>query len=268
MIKRVLIICVKKKGLRKNQTNKIVKEMIPWHCMISDDYRVFKEIINDSVKESFELIFYDIPQGRLNSELYRFEALTKSQPWKNSQIRIEHILLSLYESRESDYLLFTDIDILVRPGLHAALKPYMQDGYDMVFSKKHNGALGLNFMLLKTSEVVKEFWSDILKQMHNLEGLDRDFVNESIKTFQGKYTSFDEQLFTTPTTWNQKADYIIMHMDCSQLGKELNMAEKLFNMAQHIVLEPYMQYVNEDIIPYIYEFQELLYKSHQADALK
>ena len=238
--------------------------------MISDDYIVFKEILQDSIKEPFELIFYHIQQGRLNSELYKSEkVIPNSHPWKNSRIRIEHILLSFYESRESDYILFTDIDILVRPGLHDALKPYMQDGYDMVFSKRNDGTLGINFMLLKISEVVKDFWSNILKQMNNLEGLDRDFVNQSINDFQGKYTSFDEQLFTTPITWNQKADYIMMHMDCSQLGKELNMAEKLFNMAQHIVLEPYMQYVKEDMIPYIYEFQELLYKSHQeADALK
>jgi len=237
--------------------------------MISDDYRVFKEILQDSVKEPFEFISIDIPQGRLNSELYKSQkVIPDSKPWNNSRIRIESILLSLYESRESQYLLFTDVDILVRPGLHDALKPYMQDGYEMVFSKKDDGILGLNFMLLKISEVVKEFWSDIHTQMQNVEGLDRDFVNKSIKNFQGKYTTFDEQVFTTPTRWNQKAEYIMMHMDCSQLGKELNMAEKLFNMAQHIVLEPYMQYVNEDIIPYIYEFQELLYKSHQADALK
>lgn len=238
--------------------------------MTSDDYRVFKEILQDSVKDPFELIFCDIQQGRLNSELYKSEKIIpNSHPWKNSTIRIESILVSLHDSKESDYILFTDIDILVRPGLHDALKPYMQEAYDMVFSKRNDGTLGINFMLLKTSEIVKEFWSGIHNQMYDLEGLDRDFVNQSIKTFQGKYTTFDEQLFTTPTTWNQKADYIMMHMDCSQLGKELNMAEKLFNMAQHIVLEPYMQYVKEEIIPYIYEFQELLYKSHQeSDALK
>lgn len=238
--------------------------------MISDDYRVFKEILQDSVKEPFELIFCDIQQGRFNSELYKSQkVIPDSNPWNNSRIRIESILISFYESKESDYILFTDIDILVRPGLHDALKPYMQDGYDMVFSKKNDGTLGLNFMLLKISEVVKDFWSNIHTQMQNVEDLDREFLNKSIKNFQGKYTTFDEQLFTTPTRWNQKADYIMMHMDCSQLGKELNMAEKLFNMAQHIVLEPYMQYVKEDIIPYIYEFQELLYKSHQeADALK
>ena len=45
--------------------------------------------------------------------------------------------------------------------------------------------------------------------------------------------------------------------------EEFNMAEKIFSTAQHIDIQSYMQYVKEDIIPYIYKFQELLYKSHQ-----
>jgi hypothetical protein len=49
----------------------------------------------------------------------------------------------------------------------------------------------------------------------------------------------------------------------SSLGKEFDFAEKIFITAQHIDIEEYMKYVDPDIIPYIYKFQEILFKSHQ-----
>jgi hypothetical protein len=94
-------------------------------------------------------------------------------------------------------------------------------------------------------------------------GVDQVYVNELIQHFPGTYTTFNEKLFTCNTTWDSSTDFIIMQLLCSCLGKEFNMAERIFNMAQYTNLENYMQYVPEKIIPYIYKFQELLYLSHQ-----
>jgi hypothetical protein len=49
----------------------------------------------------------------------------------------------------------------------------------------------------------------------------------------------------------------------SNLGKEYDFAEKIFTMGQHINLDAFMHFVPEEIIQYIYKFQELLYRSHQ-----
>ena len=58
-----------------------------------------------------------------------------------------------------------------------------------------------------------------------------------------------------------------MQVLCTNLGKELNMAEKIFNMAQHLNIESYMEYVPENIIPFIYKFQEILHNSYMEHKL-
>ena len=60
-----------------------------------------------------------------------------------------------------------------------------------------------------------------------------------------------------------KNDFVIMKPLTSNLGKEFDFAEKIFTMGQHLNLDPCMQFVSEEIIQYIYKFQEILYLSHQ-----
>jgi hypothetical protein len=47
------------------------------------------------------------------------------------------------------------------------------------------------------------------------------------------------------------------------LGKEFDFAEKIFTMAQHIDLQEYMNLVPEEVTPFIYKIQELLFLSYQ-----
>ena len=234
---------------------------IPWYYMWSDNYRFFRELLRDSIKES-EIIVKEIyiPQEKFDAELYKFEG---KHHWEGSLIKLDAIIKSLNEAKENSdtYILFTDIDIVVKKPVYTTLKKYIDDNYDMVFFKE-DPQLNTGFMLLHVTDEVLTFWLMVREKMLR-GGLDQVYVNELIHHFPGRYSTFDQELFTYNTTWNYSTDFLIMQLLCSSLGKEFNMAEKIFNAAQYTNLENYMHYVPEEIIPYIYKFQELLYLSHQ-----
>jgi hypothetical protein len=59
------------------------------------------------------------------------------------------------------------------------------------------------------------------------------------------------------------SEFNILVLISSGFGKEFDFAEKIFTMAQHIELQPYMQYVPENVIPFIYKIQELIFLTHK-----
>jgi hypothetical protein len=230
--------------------------------MWSENYRFFHEIVKDSMKESkLSLQPIEIPQSRFDKELYKVDG---KHHWEGSCIKIDLLLDKLHEAADKSetYILFTDVDLVIKPGVYQGLKTYMDDGYDMVFLKEGD-QLNIGFLLLKTNKTVIDFWKSVRKMMVEKEGHDQVYTNEAITRFTGSYTTFDDQVFTCSNTWNQTTEFAIMQVLCSCLGREFNMAEKIFSTAQFIDVQPYMKYVKEDIIPYIYRFQEILARSHQ-----
>jgi len=201
----------------------------------------------------------EISEGRFYGELYKRD---DCHYFTGSSIKIESILIALYEAKcdSLPYIFFTDIDIVVKPGVYDALQKYIDDGQEMVFIKDTAG-VNITAMLLRVSTVTTDFWKKIHSMMSEKIQLDQDLVNKQIKEFPGKWTTFDQK-FTLSENCDQK-NFLLMHLPCTYLGKEYNMAERIFTLAQHIDLEAYMQYVDEDVIPYIYKFQELLYQSHR-----
>ena len=238
------------------------KMSIPWFYMWSEGYRVFYEIMKDTVKEdAFIMKPIEIPQSRFDSELYQVEG---GHFWEGSLIKVQTLISSLESAIESNnpYILFTDIDLVVKPGVYDVLKPYMDNQYDMVFLKE-GGHLNIGFILLRATPDVLKYWKEIEVLVREKGGLDQTYVNQTIERFPGKYTHFDEQIITCSNTWDCSSPYVVLQVLCSCLGKEFNMAEKIFSSAQHHDIQPYMQYVPETIYPFIYRFQELLYESHQ-----
>ena len=234
---------------------------IPWYYMWSDNYKFFRELLRDSIKENeFTVKEIYILQETFDAELYKFE---EKHFWEGSLIRVDAIIKSLNEAKDNSdtHIIFSDIDILVKKPIYDTLKNYIDENYDMVFFKE-DLQLNTGFMLLHVTDEVLTFWLMLREKMLG-GGLDQIYLNELIKHFPGRYTSFNEQLFTCNTTWDRSSDFLIMQLPCSCLGKEFNMAEKIFNAAQYTNLETYMQFVPEKIIDYIYKFQELLYLSHQ-----
>lgn len=235
---------------------------IPWYYMWSENYLFFRELLKDSIcKENFIIKEIYIPQEKFDADLYKN---TEKHFWDGSIIKVDAILNSLVEAKHNSnqYILFTDIDIIVKPGLYTLLEKYINDKYDIVFLKE-DSTINIGFMLLHVTESVIIFWQTVRENILKKGGLDQAYVNELISTFSGKYTGFNEELITCNNTWDGSSNFIVMQLLCSCLGKEFNMAEKIFNAAQYTTIQPYMKFVPENIIPYIYKFQELLYDSHQ-----
>ena len=223
--------------------------------MWSKDYRFFHEILKGSQGSDgseFTMTPIEVSQSLFDSDEHHSYG---------SQIRINTLLTSL-ENAKSPYIIFSDADLIVKPGIHGIIMKYIDDGTDMVFLKGPD-RINLGFMYLRVCDTVINFWKLVKSRMQESGTLDIKCVNELIGTYSGKYTTFDSKSCTLSNLWDGFTPFIVLHITCSYLGKEFNIAEKLFTYAQHINIDDYMQYVSEDIIPFIYKIQEILIRSHQ-----
>jgi hypothetical protein len=156
------------------------------------------------------------------------------------------LIVSSLKSTSEPYIIFSTSDMIVKPEF---LSEISKNDKDMIFIAGPKGELQTGVLYLKNTSDVIDFWTSV-------ESL------ESISEFKGKWSNFSDKCKTTET-WDKMSEFSLLHLISSGFGKEFDFAEKLFTMAQHIELQPYMQYVPEDIIPFIYKIQELLFLTHK-----
>jgi len=227
--------------------------------MWSEKYRFFHELFQNSMKESHFLVKpLHIDQSYFDNNLYQNKG---QHSWNGCTLKID-LLIEQLEKVDAPYILFTDIDIIAKSDIYTNLKKHIEDEETMVFLQEGK-QLNIGFILLKVCPEVIAFWKLVKEKMLEKPGHDQKYVNDLIADYQGKWTRFDNQKFTCSNTWDMTTPFSIMQPLSSCLGKEFDFAEKIFSTAQHLDVQPYMQYVPENIIPYIYKFQELLYLSHQ-----
>jgi hypothetical protein len=198
----------------------------------------------------------EIPQDRFDSELYQHEVEKGRHFWYGSYIKVNAVIESL-EKATTDYIIFSDIDIVVKPGVYGVLKTYMDNEYDMVYLAEGTWC-NIGFMLMRTNGKALEFWKSVRSAMEAEMDLDQKYVNKLIETFDGRWGKFELKDMICMNEWDGESPFKILQLLCSNLSKEYNMAEKIFYMAQQMELNEYMQYLDEDILPYIYGFQEIL----------
>jgi hypothetical protein len=228
--------------------------------MWSEGYRFFYEILKHSKWDNeFDLRPIEIPQSRFDEELYQ----NKEQHfWYGSFIKVDTIIDCLEKATES-YIIFSDIDVLIRPGLYIQCVPFMEDNYDMVFLREGQH-YNIGFMLFRVCPEVINFWKGIRLSMVEHMDLDQNYVNKNLPEFSGKVGHFDKKYVLNNNDWDgSNHNWKFIQILCSCISKEFNMAEKIFSMAQFIDLQPYMKFVDPNIIPYIYKFQEILIESHK-----
>jgi len=160
--------------------------------------------------------------------------------------RAELIVKSL-QSTTAPYIIFSSSDVIVKPGF---LKEISEITDDMVFLDGPKGTFQPGILYLKNTSDVQDFWSSITT------------IEDTISSFKGKWSKFSKKSVSTDT-WDKNSEFNVLYLISSGFGKEFDFAEKIFIMAQHIELQPYMQHVPEDIIPFIYKIQELLFLTHK-----
>jgi len=236
-----------------------MSSQIPWYYMWSQKYEFFHRILQDNMKEpnlKLEPIFID--QSAFDSSLYQREG----HPWLGSTLKVDTIIRVLKESKDT-YILFTDIDIIVKPGIYDRLKIYMGSDISMVFLKEGEH-LNIGYMLLKVCPDVLAFWELVrAKVIDDPSVLDQRYVLDLAAEFPGRYTTFDNQEFACTNTWLGKTPFLVMQILSSCLGKEYDFPEKIFHTAQNMDVQAYMKYVPEYVVPFIYKYQELLMRSHK-----
>lgn len=211
----------------------------------------------------FELNPIEIPQERFDSELYRYDGDKTKHFWHGSYIKVDAVIDCL-EKATSEYIIFSDIDIVVKSGVYSVCKKYMDEGYDMVYLKEDRFC-NIGFMLLRTNGKALAFWKSVKSSMEAEMDLDQKYVNKLIETFDGKWGQFEWPDMVCTNGWDGESPYKVLQLLCSNLGKEFNMAEKIFYLAQQMELNNYMQYLDMNIVPYIYAFQDLLVRQMERE---
>ena len=209
-----------------------------------------------------EPIFLD--QSVFDRELYKING----HAWLGCCIKIDLLIerLKMAEVSKTPYIIFSDIDILVKPGVYEKLQPHMDKGVSMAFLKEGEH-LNIGFILLKVCPEVLAFWELVKARMVENPQHDQKYVNEMIGEYPGTWTTLYKKDFVCSNEWDGCSPYVVYQPLCSNLGKEFNVAEKLFYTAQMGVdMDPYMKYVPADIVPYIYKFQEIVAASHKRRA--
>ena len=204
---------------------------------------------------SLEPIF--IEQSVFDAKLHQKE---DDHAWSGCSMKID-LLIERLKSAKEPYILFTDVDIVVKPGIYTRLKTHMDKDETMVFLKEGEH-LNIGFLLLKVCSEVLEFWELVKATIEEKAGHDQAHVNDLIRGYLGTWSTFNQKDFTCSNDWDG-SPFLVIQPLCSNIGKEFIMAEKVFYAAQYTSIEPYMKYVPEDVIPYIYRFQEILIRSHQ-----
>jgi hypothetical protein len=225
--------------------------------MWSQKYAFFHHMLQNDMKDSeltLEPIF--IEQSFFDAKLHQKE---DDHAWSGCSMKID-LLIDKLKTAKEPYILFTDVDVVVKPGIYTGLKDHMDKGDTMVFLKEGEH-LNIGFVLLKVCSEVLEFWELVKATIDDKGGHDQAHVNDLIKGYPGTWTTFD-RLFCCSNTWDG-GPFLVIQPLCSNLGKEFNFAEKVFYAAQYTKIERYMKYVPEDIVPFIYRFQEILIRSHQ-----
>jgi len=234
--------------------------VIPVHFMWSENYRMFYEIIKDQIKDArLPLVPTELDQSIFDKELYQIK---NEHFWQGSNLKLDTLLSILKSATPNSYLIFTDIDCVFKPTLYNAVLPYVKAENDMCFliESQH---VNIGFMLFRVCSDVIEFWEMIRAKMIENPTLDQKYIQELLPNYLGKWCFFDDQILSCTNMWKAEKPFAMIQLLCSCLGKEFNMAEKIFYAAQHMNIEPYMKFVKPDIIPYIYKFQEILMESQK-----
>ena len=193
-----------------------------------------------------EPVFHNILQDTLSD--YDIRAIyTDGSTLKH---RAELIVQALKDST-TPYIIFSVSDIIVKPDFSSELS---EETVDMKFMDGPQGEPQVGVLYLKNTSDVQDFWNSLIISDTPLE--------EAIKGFKGTWSKFSDKSKTSDT-WDKMSEFNILQLIPSGFGKEFDFAEKIFTMAQHIELQSYMQHVPEDVIPFIYKIQELLFLAHK-----
>ena len=151
--------------------------------------------------------------------------------------------------RQSDapYIIVSDSDLVIKPGVENELSDLKDD---MVFLSGPSNTFNTGLMRLKVSPDVIQFWETITN------------LDESLPNFKGSISKFSNK-FVSSDTWDRQTDFYVLKVIPTNLGNEYNFAETVFTMAQYMDFQKYMEYVPEDVVPFIYKIQELLFLTHK-----
>jgi hypothetical protein len=162
------------------------------------------------------------------------------------------LIVATLKQTSEPAIVFSVSDLIVKPEFPSEISKLESE---MVFLDGPKGKLQTGVLYLKNNSDVLDFWTSVASS-------DKSTLEESTLEFKGKWSKFSDKCKTTDT-WDKRSDFHLLELVSSGYGKEFDFAEKIFTMAQHIELQPYMQYVSEDIIPFIYKIQELMFLTHK-----
>lgn len=239
-------------------------QRIPWYYMWSPRYEVFHRVLQTQFHESTELSHHFSDRPLFFEQSFFSKELTEEKgihPFVGSSVKIELVLQAL-ENNRGNYILFTDVDIIVlkEEMLFEKLKPYMDNDYDMVYlsEDKAMSSANIGFCFLFANDRVIDFWKQV-KQAMTSSSHDQGVVNSLLPSFQGSWCLFDEQDFLLSNRLPKNSDTgdaVILQV-LSEIGnRDIELLQKIrfygvffcnFEKFRYLVSDDIWAFIQKDI---------------------
>jgi hypothetical protein len=227
--------------------------------MWSPNFEVFHRIIQSTFTDKdVQLHPIYLDQSHFDKELYK----TKGQHhWSGCVLKLDLLLERMrLTEHKGKYIVFSDADIYVRPGIADKLNESIKEGKDMYFLQETftdaRANIGLN--LFKCTEEVYKFWEGVREEVLREGTHDQLVTNQHLVKTSLSWKLLDQScLNSNMVNYDNKDKFLYCQMLCSCRGYEPDMAEKLFGYLNFFSLEPYLAFIPPPIQAFLARMHEV-----------
>jgi hypothetical protein len=227
--------------------------------MWSPKFEVFHRIIQSTFTDKdVQLHPIYLDQSHFDKELYKAKG---QHHWSGCVLKLDLMLERMRLTEHKDqYIVFSDADIYVRPGIGAKLNEYIKDGKDMYFLQETFEAKSANIglMLLKCTEDICKFWEEVRAEVLRDGTHDQTITNKYLAKTTLSWKYLDQTCMNSNmVNYTNKNTFLYCQMLCSCRGYEPDMAEKLFGYIGFFSLEPYLAFIPPVIQAFLAKMHEV-----------
>ncbi len=229
-----------------------------WAYIWSPKYEVFHHILASSFLDSqeFELHPWFFPQEA-------FQTMYSSEKHFFSGISLkEEVLLKELKAHPGQYIVFSDVDLIVDrlPEFRQWLEPYKQN--DMTFMRDNfeNDIHNVGCCLIHSNERTIAFFETVIQEIQSTGDPDQDVVNRCLSSFQGTVGMFEtpfvsqSPMFTNQMIQDQVPYYVIQMLCSNHKLYEQNMYEKLASAIQFVDISAVIPLIPDVVMDALREF--------------
>ena len=222
--------------------------MFTWLYVWSPKYEIFHYLLQNQTKDisGFQIQPVFFPQ----SVFARKEGDDGKHFLTGIGVKI-YVLLKNLESKEGEYVVFSDVDILcLKQNLASILEEYKKNDITCMRESLDSDYYNIGFMLVKNTPNTINLFKRVLERIRTENMLDQDVFNEELKQFNGSIGHFSIPEFIQSNMieqLNKDENYAIIQCLSSDMNPERMMVEKLATATYFFDITPLRKYISDEL---------------------